>query len=214
MTFYVVSLVIGYDILCHMSRRFWKFYWVPYISLNLSLAKLPVIPCSFCIRPLRLPGAVPNRRYRLKIYCKEFLRLLFWQRLRLLDWWRSQGVGTNTIGRLHKVMPKNVYAVVIWLTGLIFVELPACGVYTFWYMRLWGVKPGERPIWTVYELIDDTCDKIESGRRWLLQLLRVCFTPKTAKKSNPLPCCRLMSRAFRAELRVSFTVKKRKKYRL
>lgn len=40
----------------------------------------------FCIRPLRLPGAVPNRRYRLKIYCKEFLRLLFWQRLRLLDW--------------------------------------------------------------------------------------------------------------------------------
>ena len=39
-------------------------------------------------------------------------------------------MGTNTIGRLHKVMPKNVYAVVIWLTGLIFVELPACGVYT------------------------------------------------------------------------------------
>jgi hypothetical protein len=66
----------------------------------------------------------------------------------------------------------------------------------------------------VYELIDDTCDKIESGRRWLLQPLRVCFTPKTAKKSNPLPCCRLMGRAFRAELRVSFTVKKRKKYRL
>lgn len=28
------------------------------------------------------------------------------------------------------VIPKNVYAVVIWLTGLIFVELPACGVYT------------------------------------------------------------------------------------
>ena len=39
-------------------------------------------------------------------------------------------MGTNTIGRLYKVIPKNVYAVVIWLTGLIFVELPACGVYT------------------------------------------------------------------------------------
>jgi hypothetical protein len=36
-------------------------------------------------------------------------------------------------------------------------------------------------------LIDDTCDKIESGRRWLLQLLRVCFTPKTAKKIKPSP---------------------------
>jgi hypothetical protein len=36
-------------------------------------------------------------------------------------------------------------------------------------------------------LIDDTCDKIESDRRWLLQLLRVCFTPKTAKKSAPSP---------------------------
>lgn len=112
------------------------------------------------------------------------------------------------------VIPKNVYAVIIWLTGLIFVELPACGVYTLWYIGLWGVKPGNRPIWTVYELIDDTCDKIEFDRRWLLQLLRVCFTPKTAKKSDPLPCCRLMGRAFRAELRVSFTVKKRKKYRL
>jgi hypothetical protein len=36
-------------------------------------------------------------------------------------------------------------------------------------------------------LIDDTCDKIESGRRWLLQLLRVCFTPKTAKKIKLTP---------------------------
>lgn len=26
MTFYVVHLVIGYDILCHMSRRFWKLF--------------------------------------------------------------------------------------------------------------------------------------------------------------------------------------------
>ena len=107
--------------------------------------------------------------------------------MRLLDWWKSQGVGTNTIGRLHKVMPKNVYAVAIWLTGLIFVELPACGVYTFWYIGLWGVKPGKRPIWTVYELIDDTCDKIESDRCWLLQLLRVCFTPKTAKNQTLSP---------------------------
>ena len=110
---------------------------------KLSFSEVDDYFLFFCIQPLRLPGAVPNRRYRLKIYCKEFLRLLFWQRLRLLDWWKSQGVGTNTIGRLHKVMPKNVYAVAIWLTGLIFVELPACGVYTFWYIGLWGYEAGK-----------------------------------------------------------------------
>ena len=125
--------------------------------------------------------------------------------MRLLDWWKSQGVGTNTIGRLHKVMPKNVYAVVIWLTGLIFVELPACGVYTFWYIGLWGVKPGKRPIWTVYELIDDTCDKIESDRRWLLQLLRVCFTPKTAKNQTLSPAADW--RAERLELNYEFLLR-------
>lgn len=40
------------------------------------------------------------------------------------------------------------------------------------------------------------------------------FYAENCKKSNPLPCCRLMGRAFRVELRVSFTVKKHKKYRL
>ena len=45
-------------------------------------------------------------------------------------------MGTNTIGRLYKVIPKSVYAVVIWLTGLIFVELPACGVYTLEVLKI------------------------------------------------------------------------------
>lgn len=188
MTFYVVPLVIVYDILCHMSRRFWRFLLGPLYFAKLSFSEVDgyflfflysaIASARRCSQP-----ALSSK----KIYCKEFLRLLFWQRLCLLDWWKSQGVGTNTIGRLHKVMPKNVYAVAIWLTGLIFVELPACGVYTFWYMGLWGVKPRKRPIWTVYELIDDTCDKIESDRCLLLQLLRVCFTPKTAKNQTLSP---------------------------
>lgn len=33
-------------------------------------------------------------------------------------------------------MPKNVYAVIIWLTGLIFVELLACGVYTLEILKI------------------------------------------------------------------------------
>lgn len=45
-------------------------------------------------------------------------------------------MGTNTIGRLYKVIPKNVYTVVIWLMGLIFVELLACGVYTLEVLKI------------------------------------------------------------------------------
>ena len=37
------------------------------------------------------------------------------------------------------------------------------------------------------------------------------FYAENCKKLNPLPCCWLIRRAFRAELRVSFTVKKHKK---
>ncbi len=41
------------------------------------------------------------------------------------------------------VIPKNVYAVIIWLTGLIFVELPVCGVYTFLVYRFMGCETGK-----------------------------------------------------------------------
>lgn len=68
--------------------------------------------------------------------------------------------------------------------GLIIVVLAAWRVYTFWCIVPWCAWLACRLTWTVYELIDDTCDKIESGRRWLLQLLRVCFTPKTAKNQT------------------------------
>ena len=36
---------------------------------KLSFSEVDDYFLFFCIQPLRLPGAVPNRRYRLKIYC-------------------------------------------------------------------------------------------------------------------------------------------------
>lgn len=154
MTFNVVPLVMGYDILCHMSRRFWKLFELlppPYFAkLNFS----EVVHIWILFRTSLPP-------YRIDYCC---------------------------IGGMTGVY-FLVYSPMVRMTSL---PTDMNGLWIDrWYMRQDWIRPA-----------------------LAAAAITSLFYAENCKKSNPLPCCRLMGRAFRAELRVSFTVKKRKKYRL